>query len=106
MNSVPFELCVLLFLGSAATAVVLFILYKLSARVGATALACSLGLDSVADVVQRDRLLSTILASQKTVGSTTDTTADESGAAAQPRAAADAPQAANVQAPRDCDSGA
>jgi hypothetical protein len=87
------ELRLALLLGSAITAAVLLVLYRLSAKVGARALAASLSLDAITDAVQHDHLLRTIQASHRTLASPSSIAAQEPAAVAQPSAAADGPQA-------------
>jgi hypothetical protein len=65
-KAIPVELRLLLLLGSAATACVLLILYRLSARVGARTIVRSVGLDSVTGALEHDCLLRTIRASHQT----------------------------------------
>lgn len=73
------KLRVLLLLGSGATAALLAVLYRLSGRVGARAVASSLGLESVADVVQQESLLRTIEASHRARRSPAGVGSRESG---------------------------
>ena len=93
-KSIPGALVPALLGGSSLLVVALLFLYKLSAQVGARALARALGLSSLARAVEHDRLVNAIDASAQALERVAVTAIHSDKEAAQPGAAADAPQAA------------
>lgn len=97
LNAEPMSgvLRVALALGSVVTVVTIMLMYRLSGKVGARALAKGLGLDSITSAVDPGRLVHAVAAAIRTIETKglADATAD--GEAAQPRSTSDAPQAAH-----------